>query len=360
MAVYYDSCRKGWYIRVKVGEKYFSCYHVPNGKGFFPKKSDAKEYEPTFVASLLGENTKEQVVVDDHYIAAFKRFLKTKLKPSTYYGYINTFEKYWQRRVIGIDVKSFNNVGLEAIVDKVFAGKSNWNGKAAVGKWFVKFMRKVNPNLDPMIVVAPKTFAPKTHEYNVYSEEEFKKFMSVIDDDKWRFLFLLLFNYGLRISECLGLRWTDFKGDGLHIERCACVKNDSHKVIFTSPKTSNSYRVYPIVDAIRPYIARLKPAYLKENHQVFEADKKGAVVLGQTSVRRHCEQYSKQAGLKPIRLHEFRHSCVSNLLMHGISPRLVARWVGDTESMVLSTYSHLLPSEKQDMAEMMNKIVVDG
>lgn len=94
---------------------------------------------------------------------------------------------------------------------------------------------------------------------------------------------------------------------------------------------------YPIVDAIRPYIVRLKPAYLKENHQVFEADKKGAVVLGQTSVRSHCEQFSKQAGLKPIRLHEFRHSCVSSLLMHGISPRLVARWVGDTESMVLST-----------------------
>lgn len=46
--------------------------------------------------------------------------------------------------------------------------------------------------------------------------------------------------------------------------------------------------------------------------------------------------------------------------MHGISPRLVARWVGDTESMVLPTYSHLLPSEKQDMAELMNKILVDG
>ena len=62
--------------------------------------------------------------------------------------------------------------------------------------------------------------------------------------------------------------------------------------------------------------------------------------------------------MEPIKLHEFRHSCVSNLLMHGISPRLVARWVDDTESMVLSTYSHLLPSEKQDMAEMMNKIII--
>ena len=68
----------------------------------------------------------------------------------------------------------------------------------------------------------------------------------------------------------------------------------------------------------------------------------------------------RKPGSRSFKLHEFRHSCVSNLLMSGISPRLVSRWVGDTESMVLSTYSHLLPSEKQDMAELMNKIVVDG
>ena len=42
---------------------------------------------------------------------------------------------------------------------------------------------------------------------------------------------------------------------------------------------------------------------------------------------------------------------------HSSREGLVARWVGDTESMVLSTYSHLIPSEKQDMAVLMNKIV---
>ena len=360
MAVYYDKVRKGWYIRVKVGEKTVSCTHAPGqGKGYFKKKADAKEYEPVFLASLFGEDTKAAVIVNDLYLDGFYKFLKKKLKPSTFYGYINTFEKYWKKKVMGIDVQHFNNVGLEAIVEKVFSGKTNWNGKAAVGKWFVVYMRKVNPNLDQGLVVAPKVFTPKVHEYHIYSEDEFKQFMSVIEEDKWRFLFLLLFNYGLRISECLGLRWTDFKEDGLHIERCACVKNDSHRVIFTSPKTTNSYRTYPIVEAIKPYIEKLRPDNWIKDCQVFPGEN-GNVVLGQTSVRRYCERFAEKAGLRPIRLHEFRHSCVSNLLMHGISPRLVARWVGDTESMVLSTYSHLLPSEKQDMAVLMNKIVVEG
>lgn len=360
MAVYYDKNKKCYYIRVKVGEKLHNCYSKPGTKGKFKKRAEAVEYEPIYMASILGERTVKAVIVNDDYLDGFYRFLRTKLKPSTYYGYVNTFDKYWRKKVMNIDVKNFNNTGLDSLVERVFAGKTNWNGKAASGKWFVKYMKKINPDLDPSLVVPPKVFTPKLHEYHIYSEDQFKQFLSVIDEPKWRFLFLLLFNYGLRISECLGLRWGDFKKDGLHIERCACVKNDSHKVIFTSPKTVNSYRTYPIVEAIKPYIEILRPEDAKPITQVFASEKEGAIVLGQSSVRRACERFAKEAGLAPIRLHEFRHSCVSNLLMHGISPRLVARWVGDTESMVLSTYSHLLPSEKQDMAELMNKIVVDG
>jgi integrase len=100
--------------------------------------------------------------------------------------------------------------------------------------------------------------------------------------------------------------------------------------------------------------------FVDESRKTVWEDTRRAIVEGQSTVHRKAHDYAKKADVKVIKLHEFRHSCVSNLLMHGISPRLVARWVGDTESMVLSTYSHLLPSEKQDMAELMNKIVVDG
>ena len=73
----------------------------------------------------------------------------------------------------------------------------------------------------------------------------------------------------------------------------------------------------------------------------------GAIVQGQSSVRRKAEMYAKKARLKVIKLHEFRHSCGSNLPASGLSVRVVARWVGDTECMVQDTYSHLLPSEKE-------------
>lgn len=70
--------------------------------------------------------------------------------------------------------------------------------------------------------------------------------------------------------------------------------------------------------------------------------------------------YAKKVEAKVIKLHEFRHSCVSNLLASGLSVRVVARWVGDTERMVQHTYSHLLSSEKdviKDFFDGMNSAI---
>jgi hypothetical protein len=55
------------------------------------------------------------------------------------------------------------------------------------------------------------------------------------------------------------------------------------------------------------------------------------------------------AGLPPIKVHEFRHSCASNLIKEGIPLRIVARWLGDTEGTVLSYYSHLFPDEENSV-----------
>lgn len=283
--------------------------------------------------------------MNDEFIDSFYAWMKKRLKPSTYYGYVSVFEKYWKGLVAGREIEAMDNNFVESAADKLFRKKHNWNGKSAVGKLMIKYFKKFNPMLDPDMIQAPKKIKPHVKSYNVYTVEEFNKFFSVIEDREDQFLFLLLFHYGLRISECLGLMWSDFKSDGLHIDRCACIKNDSVGVIFTSPKTVNSIRVYPLLKEFIPYIEELKPK--KGNPgMVFKAKFEGAIVQGQSTVRRKAHDYAVKAGVKGIKLHEFRHSCVSNLLASGLFVSVVSRWVGDTEMMVQETYSHLLPSEK--------------
>ena len=67
-------------------------------------------------------------------------------------------------------------------------------------------------------------------------------------------------------------------------------------------------------------------------------------------------KYSALAGLPQIRVHGFRHSCVSWLLSNGMSYRTVARWVGDTEKVILQTYSHLIPDEKDQIAQFIGSL----
>ena len=354
MPVSFRKSDSRWFIRISYAGKRHVCYSPAGSRAPFATKKEAMAYEPIFAASLMGETEKSGIVMNYDFFDDFYLFMKERLKPSTYYGYKDTFMKYWQSHFIDLELDKITNSMIEVINRKVFSSPQNWQGKSASGKLFVKFLRKTKPELDPENIRQPKNHTPKTRKYQIYTEEEFKKFLSVIEDRKERFLFLLLFKYGLRISECLGLRWSDFKKDGLHIERCACVKNDEHHVIFTSPKTQNSYRVYPILEVFKPYIEELCPE--DKERQVFEAKKVAGSVWGQSTVRRLVVRYAAIAGVKPIKLHEFRHSCVSNLLMHKQPVRLVARWVGDTESMVLNTYSHLLPNEKSVIADYMNSI----
>lgn len=125
------------------------------------------------------------------------------------------------------------------------------------------------------------------------------------------------------------------------------IEQDPKGGVFTFPKTANSIRVYPLLKVLEPYIANLKPAKGGSPY-VFLAKSKleGTGVEGQSTIRRKAIAYAEKAGMEPIKLHEFRHSCVSNLLVSGLPVSMVARWVGGTERMVQNTYSHLLSSEK--------------
>ena len=74
------------------------------------------------------------------------------------------------------------------------------------------------------------------------------------------------------------------------------------------------------------------------------------------ALREACRTKSYQAARVPP-------PCVSNLLASGLSVRVVARWVGDTERMVQDTYSYLLPNEKdvtKDFFDGLDDINSDG
>jgi integrase len=65
----------------------------------------------------------------------------------------------------------------------------------------------------------------------------------------------------------------------------------------------------------------------------------------------------EKAGVKQIRLHDFRHSCASLLINNGANIMIVAKYLGHAKiDETLNTYSHLFKNKMDDIVNLMNKL----
>jgi len=75
------------------------------------------------------------------------------------------------------------------------------------------------------------------------------------------------------------------------------------------------------------------------------------------TVQNRNKLYSSLAGIKRIRLHDFRHSHASLLANMGINIQEVARRLGHTQiEMTWNTYSHLYPREEEKAVAVLNTV----
>jgi integrase len=355
MPVFYNKARKSYYIRVVVGGRRFYCYKPagPNQVAWTRKK-DAQLYEPTFLSTLTDQCDNKDLTCDDLAVL-FLEEQKLRLKPNTYYGVERTFQKYIAPFFRKMKVMDVTNAYLDTVNMTLNRRKKNVYQQACCCRSFIRFLKKSKAELDPARVSTPKNHKPDDEYYVIYTPEQFKQLLSAIEDERDRFMVALLFYYGLRCGEMMGLKWEDFSSGKLHIRRSVSRRGaDGPGQAITTPKTKNSVRDYPIIEPIKPFLESLP----RESEWCFPCGNKngvGAVTIGHSEVRRRIDKYVEKAGLPHIKVHGFRHSCVSWLLSKGMSYRTVARWVGDTEAVVLSTYSHLLPDEKDQIAEFIGK-----
>lgn len=77
-----------------------------------------------------------------------------------------------------------------------------------------------------------------------------------------------------------------------------------------------------------------------------------------TSLEKTNKKFADLAGVKRIRIHDFRHSHASLLANEGINIQEIARRLGHSNiSMTWNTYSHLYPREEERAVKILNTIV---
>lgn len=73
----------------------------------------------------------------------------------------------------------------------------------------------------------------------------------------------------------------------------------------------------------------------------------GIKPLSPTTIARKKDNYCKEAGVKKIRIHDFRHSHVSLLISKGVPITAISKRLGHSNiEMTFNTYAHLIPEDE--------------
>lgn len=307
----------------------------------FQTYAEAREYQTFIRAKIMREEGQEPLPVTEGVVLSFFNELKRRLKPSTAYAYEKAFRKYWYPHFGGADIHRISQRDLQLAADEVFSHGSNTSNIAGSGLAFARFLREFRHDLD----IEPFRFRTSGRiryrkKYEIYTIEQFKEFFKVIKDPLHQAAFAFLYFFGLRVSELRGLCWSDIEGNQIHINKQYCDKTGGEPILI-APKTARSNRNYPLEGLPKTSLESLPR---RSNTFVFALS--DGKPIGTSTLRRLAIRYAKEAKLNPLKIHEFRHSCVSHLIKMGQHPRIIASWIGDTLETTLNVYCHAQDAEK--------------
>ena len=79
--------------------------------------------------------------------------------------------------------------------------------------------------------------------------------------------------------------------------------------------------------------------------------------LAYKQVQRRKGEIAQKAGVKEIRLHDFRHNCASFLVNNGTPVTMVSKYLGHSNSSeTLNTYYHLFNTTSSEVINTINRV----
>jgi integrase len=200
--------------------------------------------------------------------------------------------------------------------------------------------------------------------------EEIRALLKATRDDRLHAMFVTLALIGLRRSELLGLRWEDVD----LVNGVLTVRRGLHRVAGVGPetmptKTLRSRRSIPLPETVRSSLeAHLGRQELERRALAENWPDLGFVFtspIGTPIDPRNCTRFvqeaCKRAGVRGVRMHDFRHGAVSVLLGLGVPPRTVMDIAGHSGlDMTMNVYGHVTLDDKRDALDKLGDLFEEG
>lgn len=205
-----------------------------------------------------------------------------------------------------------------------------------------------------------KNNTEKIHEMNIWSEEEFSKFINSIDRLDYKAYFSALYLTGCRKGELLATNWDDWDllKNELNINKNVTRKVYGKSWTITTPKNIYSNRKISISQSLCDLMKDYKK-WCKENKKDQTFVFGGSSPFADSNIDRYFKEKCAEANIKKIRIHDFRHSHASLLISKGASIVAVAKRLGHKDiEQTLNTYSHLFKSDEESLLGKLNTVKI--
>ncbi len=203
-------------------------------------------------------------------------------------------------------------------------------------------------------------------ELTVFNPEQARAFLKVCVETMAT-IFAILIATGARPSEVLGLKWPDFDGKTIHIQRALTRISNGSKWSLGPPKTAKSRRAIPLIDGVIELLEEHRRRQMQDrraagkkwkNHNFIFADEFGEPLRWRTLGGKVFVALLEEAELPKIRPYDLRHTCATLLLSGGINPKVVSERLGhSTVGLTLDTYSSVLPGLQEKATEKLGEFL---
>ena len=198
-------------------------------------------------------------------------------------------------------------------------------------------------------------------EISYWTIGEFQQFKSLFTPEEYpiQLFFTILYLTGIRLGEGLALTWADLDFQKATIRINKTVHRRNGQNIIDTPKTSSSNRIISInrklLEELIEWQNKQKEllADFTKDFNSLQVIQSQPIEIGKNTIEKLYKQVLKRdSSLKPIRIHDFRHSHASLLINQGEDYLIVKERLGHSSiTTTIDTYSHLYPSKQKELAD---------
>ncbi len=350
---------------------------------------ETQPIEPQLLSALLdkvtlSELSSEQVgnLMFADYIRMYlplTKKRKRRIEESTYAGYCESvkypIEPYFRKKQIRLkeltsaDIQEFYDVQLDRVKANTVIHYH------AIIRLALCYARKMGYIKENPIEQVDKP--DKNHFVgSFYTPKEVKELITMTKDTKLEIAVLFGCYYGLRRSECVGLKWSafDFENNIVTINHSivsTSVNDKKTLIVKDTTKTVATMRIMPLSEGIKERLleikaqqernrSKYKKAYNNQWREYVMVDELGNLIKPDY-ITAAFRKFLIKNNMRVIRFHDLRHTCASLLLNNGkgkVTMKDIQEWLGHSDyKTTANIYAHLDLSSKRVSLDTLSALI---